>query len=165
MSLNARGDEGTGWSLAWKVNFWARLKDGDRAYRLYRNLLRPKGITGVEEASGGGTYPNLLNTHPPFQLDGNMGGCAGLAEMLLQSHTGVIELLPALPADWKTGSVLGLRARGGFEVNMEWQEGLLVKAEIAGKAGARGTYKYAGRTEEFEVPSGGIFSAPIDADL
>jgi alpha-L-fucosidase 2 len=165
VSLNARGDEGTGWSLAWKVNFWARLKDGDRAYRLYRNLLRPKGITGIEEARGGGTYPNLLNTHPPFQLDGNMGGCAGLAEMLLQSHAGVIELLPALPAGWKTGSVKGLRARGGFEVNMEWKEGLLVKAEIAGMEGAKGTYKYAGETKEFEIPSGGIYAANTRADL
>ncbi len=86
-----------------------------------------------------------------------MGGCAGLAEMLIQSHTGVIELLPALPAEWKTGSVKGLRARGGFEVNMEWQEGLLVKAEIAGKAGTKGTYKYGGETKEFEIPSDGIF--------
>jgi alpha-L-fucosidase 2 len=165
VSLNARGDEGTGWSLAWKVNFWARLKDGDRAYSLFRNLLRPKGIAGIEEASGGGTYPNLLNTHPPFQLDGNMGGCAGLAEMLLQSHTGGMELLPALPAEWKEGSVKGLRARGGFEVSMEWQEGLLVKAEIAGKAGTKGTYKYAGETKEFEIPPGGIYAATTPADL
>jgi alpha-L-fucosidase 2 len=165
VSLNARGDEGTGWSLAWKVNFWARLKDGDRAYRLYRNLLRPKGIAGVEETSGGGTYPNLLNTHPPFQLDGNMGGCAGLAEMLLQSHAGVIELLPALPANWKDGSVKGLKARGGFEVNMEWQEGLLVKAEIAGKEGAKGIYTYAGEAKEFEIPSGGIYTATTGVDF
>ena len=158
ISLNARGDEGTGWSLAWKVNFWARLKDGDRAYSLFRNLLRPKGFEGVEEGSGGGTYPNLLNTHPPFQLDGNMGGCAGLAEMLLQSHAGVIELLPAIPAAWASGSIKGLRARGGFEGNMEWKEGALLKAEIAGEEGAKGTYKYAGAAKDFEIPVGGIFS-------
>jgi alpha-L-fucosidase 2 len=164
VSLNARGDEGTGWSLAWKVNFWARLKDGERAYRLFQHLLRPKGIEGIEEASGGGTYPNLLNTHPPFQLDGNMGGCAGLAEMLLQSHTGVIELLPALPADWKNGSAKGLKARGGFEVNMEWHENVLVEAEIAGREGAEGTYKYAGQTKEFEIPPGGKYSV-TGADL
>jgi alpha-L-fucosidase 2 len=88
-----------------------------------------------------------------------MGGCAGLAEMLLQSHSGVIELLPALPDDWKGGSVKGLKARGGFEVNMEWKEGALSKVEIAGKEGAMGTYKYSGETEEFVIPAGGIFAA------
>ncbi|MGM0573869.1 MAG: glycoside hydrolase family 95 protein, partial [Bacteroidota bacterium] len=157
VSLNARGDGGTGWSLAWKVNFWARLKDGDRAYKLFRNLLRPKGVEGIEEIKGGGTYPNLLNTHPPFQLDGNMGGCAGIAELLLQSQAGIIELLPALPSDWETGSVKGLRARGGFEVNIEWSEGTLVNAEISGKAGEKGTVKYAEEITEFEIPESGLF--------
>jgi alpha-L-fucosidase 2 len=165
VSLNARGDYGTGWSLAWKVNFWARLKDGDRAYKLFRNLLRPKGIEGVEEFEGGGTYQNLFNTHPPFQLDGNMGGCAGVAEMVLQSHAGVIELLPAIPVDWRNGSVKGLKARGGFEVKMEWKEGVLVEAEIAGRPGTKGVYKYGGVREEFEIPSGGIFSITIGEDL
>lgn len=162
VSLNARGDNGTGWSLAWKINFWARLKDGERAYKLFRDLLRVKGIEGVEEVQGGGTYPNLLNTHPPFQLDGNMGGCAGVAEMLIQSHTGTIELLPALPSLWQNGSVKGLRARGGFEVNMEWENGVLVEAEIHGKKGEKGTFNYTGEIKEFQIPPDGIFKVSVN---
>lgn len=157
VSLNARGDSGTGWSLAWKVNFWARLKDGDRAYKLFRRLLRPTGQQGTEMMSGGGSYSNLLCAHPPFQLDGNMGGCAGIAELLVQSHTGVIELLPALPSDWKDGSVKGLKARGGFEVNIEWNEGKLIQAEIVGNEGATGTFKYDGKSKEYTIPKGGAF--------
>lgn len=162
VSLNARGDNGTGWSLAWKINFWARLKDGERAYKLFRDLLRVKGIEGVEEVQGGGTYPNLLNTHPPFQLDGNMGGCAGVAEMLIQSHTGTIELLPALPSRWQNGSVKGLRARGGFEVNMEWENGVLVEAEIHGRKGEKGAFNHTGEIKEFQIPSDGIFKVSVN---
>jgi alpha-L-fucosidase 2 len=144
VSLNARGDDGTGWSLAWKVNFWARLKDGDRAYKLFRRLLRSTENQGTDMVSGGGTYPNLLCAHPPFQLDGNMGGCAGIAEMLLQSHTGIMELLPALPTAWVNGTFSGLKARGAYEVDVTWNDGILSVATIKGKPGESLTVKYAG---------------------
>ena len=158
VSLEARGDQSTGWSRAWKINFWARLGDGDRAYKLLRSLLtlvsETKTIYGQR---GGGVYSNLFDSHPPFQIDGNFGATAGYCEMLVQSHTGRIHLLPALPSAWPTGAVTGLCARGGFEVDMTWKDGRLTMAVIRSKAGQPCRVMYGHNSWESDTEVGMIY--------
>jgi alpha-L-fucosidase 2 len=151
-TLEMRGDLSTGWSLAWKINLWARLLDSERAYKLIGLLLTPER-----------TYPNLFDAHPPFQIDGNFGGASGMIELLLQSHSGEIELLPALPKAWPNGQVKGLRARGGFEVDITWASGVLQEATLHSKLGHACQIRYGDTVVKLETRSGRSYR--FDAQL
>lgn len=148
--LEHRGDGATGWSMGWKLNQWARLHDGNHSYVLYGNLLK------------NGTSDNLWDTHPPFQIDGNFGGTAGVTEMLLQSHAGCLHLLPALPDAWSGGSISGLRARGAFEVSLEWQGGRLVEARIVSLAGESCKVLYGKQELQFSTKKGKTYTLHLN---
>lgn len=140
-SLDARGDDGTGWAIAWKVNQWARLRDGERAYKLIKRHLRRSMSFGTKIYRNGGTYPNYLCAHPPFQIDGNFGIMSGIAEMLMQSEEGAIHILPAIPAKWSGGTVKGMKAKGGYTVSFTWRDGN-VEALIEAPDGTSGEKIY-----------------------
>ncbi len=162
-SLKYRGDDGTGWSLAWKINFWARFLDGDHAYELIKMIFRPVVTDETTYGAGGGSYSNLFDAHPPFQIDGNFGAPAGILEMLLQSHMGQLEILPALPKVLPEGDIKGICARGGFELSFSWQEGKLKTLKILSKAGTTCKVVCQGKLIEFDTKKGVTYK--LDGEL
>lgn len=157
-SLIFRGDGGTGWSLAWKINLWARFKDAEHAYKMVGTLLSP-------EEKGGGVYPNLFDAHPPFQIDGNFGGAAGIVEMLLQSHLNAIDILPALPKALHQGTVKGICARGGFELSYGWKNGALTWLEVLSLSGGKCLLRYQGKEASFQTKRGQRYVLDANLDL
>jgi alpha-L-fucosidase 2 len=155
-SLLYRGDAATGWSLGWKINCWARFKDGEHAFKMIQMLISP--VT-----AGAGSYPNLFDAHPPFQIDGNFGGAAGIGEMLLQSHTKYIDILPALPTALANGEVKGICARGGFIITMKWSEGKLQRLTVTSKAGLPLVLRYNGKIKTITTTKNGVYQ--FDASL
>ncbi|QPH40247.1 glycoside hydrolase family 95 protein [Pedobacter endophyticus] len=157
-SLIYRGDEATGWSLAWKINFWARFKDGNHAMKMIKMLLKPA-------RNGAGSYVNLFDAHPPFQIDGNFGGAAGIAEMIVQSHQGYIDILPALPTAIADGKVEGIKARGGFELDLSWEDGKLTALTVKSIVGGKCKVKYQGKEIEFNTKAGESYKMNGDLKL
>ena len=156
-SLEARGDESTGWSMGWKVCLWARLLDGDHAYKLIQDQLKPARSRGF--GGSGGTYNNLFDAHPPFQIDGNFGCTAGIAEMLVQSHTGKIVLLPALPSVWKDGTVKGLQCRGGFILEeLTWKDGKPATVKVRSNAGGKLNITWNGKDQTLDTKTGKVYT-------
>ena len=156
-SLEIKGDNTTGWSTGWRINLWARLHKPEQAYHIYQKLLTyvsPDKYRGPDRRRSGGTYPNLMDAHPPFQIDGNFGGTAGVCEMLMQSGAGKIELLPALPEQWKDGAVSGLCARGGYEVSFEWKGGYVRNCSIKSKTNSTVTLLYNGQQKTVKLKAG-----------
>ena len=156
-TLEIKGDETTGWSTGWRINLWARLKNGKKAHQIYRKLLTavaPEKSNMPNYSQGGGTYPNLFDAHPPFQIDGNFGGTAGVCEMLMQSGDNKIELLPALPEEWADGSVSGLCARGGFEVSFKWKMGKVRDCSIKARTNSTVTLLYNGQQKTVRLKAG-----------
>jgi alpha-L-fucosidase 2 len=148
-TLDVRGDDGPSWSIAYKLLFWARLHDGNRAYKLFKEIMKPTLKTGINYGAGGGIYPNLLSAGPPFQIDGNFGTTAGIAEMLIQSHAGFIELLPSIPDAWKpSGEVKGLKARGNFTVDFKWLNGKVISYKIVSPNPRKVKLKVNGKLKE-----------------
>jgi alpha-L-fucosidase 2 len=162
-SLLERGDEGTGWSLAWKINFWARFRDGNHSYNMLKLLFRP--AISPEGTTGGGSYPNLFDAHPPFQIDGNFGGSSGIAEMLLQSQGKTIDLLPALPTALPTGFINGICAQGGFVLNIRWQNGRLNGVEVTSKAGQPCVLRYGDKEARFTTEKGKTYRLNQDLNV
>jgi alpha-L-fucosidase 2 len=158
-SLIYRGDAATGWSLGWKINFWARFKDGDHAYKLIQMLLSPA------EKGGAGSYTNLFDAHPPFQIDGNFGGAAGIGELLVQSHTKYIDLLPALPDDLSSGEVKGICARGGFVIDMKWQDAQLQSVKVYSKTGNECVLRYKGKVYSFKTVKDKTYQLNTELEL
>ena len=159
-TLELKGDETTGWSTGWRINLWARLHEGERAYHFYRKLLTyvsPDAYDGLDRRRSGGTYPNLFDAHPPFQIDGNFGGTAGVCEMLMQSSDDCIELLPALPEAWSEGAVSGLLARGGYEVSFKWAGRKVRSYRIVAKNDSRVTLMYNGLRETLDLKAGQVY--------